>query len=90
MSLNTFTESVVEPLNGLRQRSGRSCMGLRLPTEHWPRGIDPDFRDVVLERRLRRSLQRLNPALSQDVIDAAFRKLTAVDRPALLERTRHA
>jgi type I restriction enzyme, R subunit len=47
---------------------------------------DPNFRDVVLERRLRQSLQRLNPALSSDAIEAALRKLTIVDGPSLLER----
>ena len=51
---------------------------------------DPDFRDVVLERRLRQSLQRLNPALSSDAIEAALRKLTIVDGPSLLERNRTA
>ena len=51
---------------------------------------DPDFRDVVLERRLRQSLQRLNQALSSDAIEAALRKLTIVDGPSLLERNRMA
>jgi type I restriction enzyme R subunit len=51
---------------------------------------DPNFRDVVLERRLRQSLQRLNPILSSDAIEAAFRKLTIVDGPSLLERNRTA
>jgi type I restriction enzyme R subunit len=51
---------------------------------------DPYFRDVVLERRLRQSLQRLNPALSSDAIEAALRKLTIVDGPSLLERNRTA
>jgi type I restriction enzyme, R subunit len=51
---------------------------------------DPDFRDVVLERRLRQSLQRLNPALYSDAIEAALRKLTIVDGPSLLERNRTA
>jgi type I restriction enzyme R subunit len=51
---------------------------------------DPDFRDVVLERRLRQSLQRLNPVLSSDAIEAALRKLTIVDGPSLLERNRTA
>ncbi len=51
---------------------------------------DPDFRDVVLERRLRQSLQRLNPALSSDAIENALLKLTIVDGPSLLERNRAA
>ena len=51
---------------------------------------DPDFRDVLLERRLRQSLQRLNPALSTDAVESAIRKLTIVDGPILLERNRAA
>jgi type I restriction enzyme R subunit len=51
---------------------------------------DPNFRDVVMERRLRQSLQRLNPALSTDAIESALRKLTVVDGPSLLERNRAA
>jgi type I restriction enzyme R subunit len=51
---------------------------------------DPDYRDVVLERRLRESLQRLNAALSSDAIESAIRKLSIVDGPNLLERNRTA
>ena len=55
-----------------------------------PERIDPDFRDVILERRLRQFLQRLNPSLSTDPIESAIRKLAAVDAPSLLERNRAA
>jgi type I restriction enzyme R subunit len=51
---------------------------------------DSDYRDVILERRFRQSLQRLNPSLSQDAIEAAMRKLTTVDGPTLLDRNRTA
>lgn len=51
---------------------------------------DPDFRDVLLAGRLRQALQRLNPTLSLDTIEAALRKLTTVDGPALVERNRAA
>jgi type I restriction enzyme, R subunit len=51
---------------------------------------DSDYRDVILERRLRQSLQRLNPNLSQDAIEAAIRKLRTVDGPTLLDRNRTA
>lgn len=51
---------------------------------------DPDFRDVILERRLRQALQRLNPNLPADSIESAIRKLAAVDGPSLLERNRAA
>ena len=49
---------------------------------------DFDYRDIILERRLRQSLQRLNPVLSQDAIEAAIRKLTTIDGPTLLDRNR--
>lgn len=49
---------------------------------------DPGYRDVVLEQRLRDALARLNPELSSDAIEDAFRRLTRVEAPTLLERNR--
>jgi len=49
---------------------------------------DPNFRDSVLEGRLRSTLARLNPDLPPEAIDDAFRKLTRADAPALVERNR--
>ncbi|HET8760125.1 MAG TPA: type I restriction endonuclease subunit R, partial [Nitrospiria bacterium] len=49
---------------------------------------DPNYRDVVLERRLRQALVALNPDLPADALDDAFRKLTRTDAPSLLERNR--
>src|SRR5436309_2221037 len=49
---------------------------------------DPNYRDVVLERRLRRALVLLNPNLPAEALDDAFRKLTRTDAPSLLERNR--
>jgi type I restriction enzyme R subunit len=51
---------------------------------------DPGYRDVVLERRLRDALARLNPQLPAEALEDAFRKLTRVDAPSLLERNRAA
>ncbi len=42
-----------------------------------------NYGQVVLERRLRQALQRLNPAVPSDAIDEAFRKLTRPDSPSL-------
>jgi type I restriction enzyme R subunit len=47
---------------------------------------DPGFRDVVLEGRLQRALSRLNPDLPPDALEEAFRKLTRLDAPTLVER----
>ena len=49
---------------------------------------DPGYRDVVLETRLRAALARLNPELPAEAQEDAFRKLTRVDAPSLLERNR--
>ena len=49
---------------------------------------DPGYRDVILERRLRAALARLNPGLPAAAVDDAFRKLTRVAGPTLIERNR--
>jgi type I restriction enzyme R subunit len=49
---------------------------------------DPRYRDVVLERRLRQALVGLNPDLPPEALEDAYRKLTRVDAPSLLERNR--
>ncbi len=46
------------------------------------------YRDVVLERRLRDALSRLNPQLPPDAVEDAYRKLTRTDAPTLMERNR--
>jgi type I restriction enzyme R subunit len=51
---------------------------------------DPGYRDAVLERRLRESLVRLNPDLPAEALEDAYRKLTRVDAPTLIERNRAA
>ena len=49
---------------------------------------DPNYRDVILERRLRKALARLNADFPPDAIEDAFRKLTRADAPSLVERNR--
>jgi type I restriction enzyme R subunit len=49
---------------------------------------DPNYRDVVLEARLRQALVCLNPDLPADALEDAYRKLTRTDAPSLLERNR--
>ncbi len=51
---------------------------------------DPNYRDVVLEDRLRRALARLNPTLPPEALDDAFKKLAWLDAPSLVERNRAA
>jgi type I restriction enzyme R subunit len=49
---------------------------------------DANYRDVVLEGRLRQSLINLNPHLPSDALEGAFRKLTRTDALSLVERNR--
>src|SRR6266571_6663126 len=49
---------------------------------------DPNYRDVVLERRLRQALVRLNPDLPAEALEDAFRKFVRADAPSLVERNR--
>jgi type I restriction enzyme R subunit len=43
-----------------------------------------EYSQVVLERRLREALQRLNPSAKDDAISEAFRKLINLDSPSLV------
>jgi type I restriction enzyme R subunit len=47
-----------------------------------------DYREVILERRLRDGLARLNPALPPEALDDAFRKLTRPEGADLIVRNR--
>ncbi len=49
---------------------------------------DPNYRDVMLEGRLRQALARVNPDLPAEALEDAYRKLTRTDAPSLLERNR--
>ena len=49
---------------------------------------DPNYRDVVLENRLRQALVRLNPDLPHEALEDAYRRLTRADAPSLVERNR--
>jgi type I restriction enzyme R subunit len=47
---------------------------------------DPEYHDVILERRLRQALQRLNPSLPAEAIEDAYRRLTRGNEPSLVTR----
>src|SRR5688572_22921822 len=49
---------------------------------------DPACRDVVLRARLQEALARLNPDLPVEALDEAFRKVTRIEAPSLIERNR--
>jgi type I restriction enzyme R subunit len=89
--MNPFTESVVEEaalawLRGLGfgVLNGPAIAAGEVAAER----SDPNYRDVVLEGRLRQALARLNPDLPSEVLEDACRKLTRVDAPSLIERNR--
>jgi type I restriction enzyme R subunit len=88
-----FTESVVE------EAALAWLAGLGYAVKHGPEiaagepgaeRYDPQYRDVVLEGRLRQALARLNPTLPAEALDDAYRKLTRLAAPSLVERNRAA
>ncbi len=47
-----------------------------------------DYEEVVLASRLRRALERINPELPAQAVEEAFRKVTLIDSPALIEKNK--
>ena len=89
MSLGGFTESVVEAaaLDWLGALGYSVLHGPDIAAaEPGAERSDPNYRDVLLERRLRQAIVRLNPDLPPEALDDAWRKLTRVDAPSLVER----
>ena len=87
----TFTESVVEDaaLAWLEALGYTVLHGPHIAAgETDAERSDPNYREVLLEGRLRQALARLNPDLPPDAIEDAFRKLTRADAPSLVERNR--
>jgi type I restriction enzyme R subunit len=91
MASTAFTESVVEE-SALAWLEALGYAVLHGPDiaagEPGAERSDPNYRDVLLERRLRQALVRLNPDLPPDALEDAARKLTRVDAPSLVERNR--
>ena len=89
MSIAAFTESVVEEAAlawlaelGYTILSGPDIAAGTFTAER----KDPQYRDVVLERRLRQALIRLNPNLPPEAIEDAYRRLSHLDEPSLVTR----
>ncbi len=85
MITNSFTESVVEQAAlawlesiGYLVVSGPEIAPGETSAER------ENYGQVVLERRLRQSLQRMNPQVPSDALEEAFRKLTRPDSPSLV------
>jgi type I restriction enzyme R subunit len=87
----TFTETVVEDaaLGWLESLGYAVLHGPAIAAgEPAAERSEPNYRDVVLEGRLRQALVRLNPDLPTETLEDAYRKLTRTDAPSLLERNR--
>lgn len=80
-----FTESVVEQaaLAWLESLGYQILFGPDIAPA-MPEAERDDYGQVVLERRLRQALQRLNPQVPVDALEEAFRKLTRPDSPSLV------
>ena len=91
VSSRAFTESIVEDA-ALVWLEGLGYSVLHGPDiavgEPGAERTDPNYRDVVLERRLRQALRHLNPDLPAEALEDAYRKLTRSDAPSLVERNR--
>ncbi|MGE3578211.1 MAG: type I restriction endonuclease subunit R [Vicinamibacterales bacterium] len=89
--MSGFTESIVEDaaLAWLKALGYTVLHGPDIAVgEPGAERSDPNYRDVVLEGRLRQALARLNPDLPAEALDDAWRKLARVDAPSLLEKNR--
>jgi type I restriction enzyme R subunit len=86
-----FTESTVEEaaLDWLANLGWEVLHGPEIA--HGAPGAErpsPGYRDAILERRLRDALARLNPQLPASAVEDAFRKLTRVDAPTMIDANR--
>ncbi len=92
MTVGTFSESVVEEaaLAWLEDLTYEVLAGPAIAAvEPTAERSDPNYRDVILERRLCEALAQLNPDLPPEALDDAFRKLARIDAPSLITRNRN-
>lgn len=83
--MTNFTESVVEQaaLAWLESRGYTILYGPEIaPGELFAERSD--YKQVVLEDRLRQALERINPKIPPYSLDEAFRKFTKLDSPSLI------
>jgi type I restriction enzyme R subunit len=82
-----FTESVVEEAT-LEWLEGLGYTVLHGPEiaagEPAAERDDSGYHDVILERRLRQALERLNPKLPPEALEDAYKRLTVADEPSMV------
>ena len=89
--MTAFTESIVEnaALAWLKALGYAVLHGPEIAAgEPGAERSDPNYRDVVLDGRLRQALFRLNPDLPPEALEDACRKLMRNDAPSLVEHNR--
>ncbi|MGA7524077.1 MAG: type I restriction endonuclease subunit R [Acidobacteriaceae bacterium] len=87
--MSRFTESVVEDaaLEWLEALGYTILHGPEIAAgEPAAERDDSGYRDVILERRLRQALERLNPAMPPEAIADAYRRLTLADELSTVRR----
>ncbi|MCB9599195.1 MAG: type I restriction endonuclease subunit R [Sandaracinus sp.] len=84
--MTSFTESVVEEA-ALEWFAalGYDVVGGPSIAPGEPAAERSSYADVVLEGRLRAALERLNPGVSAEGLEEAFRKLTRITSPSLVD-----
>jgi type I restriction enzyme R subunit len=86
-----FTESIVEEatLDWLGELGWSIAHGPDIAIDgSAPERSDPNYRDAILEQRLRAALARLNPNLPPEAVEDAYRKFLRMEAPSLIERNR--
>jgi type I restriction enzyme R subunit len=82
-----FTESVVEEAT-LEWLEGLGYAVLHGPEiaagEPAAERDHSGYHDVVLVRRLRQALERLNPTLPPEALEDAYKRLTVADEPSMI------
>ena len=80
-----FNESQVElaALDWLQQLGYENRFGPEIAPDA-PGAERETYGDVILTKRLRTTLRRLNPRVPADALEEAFRKLSRPDSPSLI------
>jgi type I restriction enzyme R subunit len=85
--MTAFTESIIEEaaIDWLRE-FGYTILSSQDALPGDGNALRATYSDVVFSGALRSALVRLNPDLPHEALEDAYRKLTRVDAPSLLER----